>query len=110
MALPGFAQKVANLIRFLCGTLRIFAASALKRPLNAETQRLDGGPQRRFIRKTAFLCKAIRTNNPCSPPRIVTPHRWPEQCFPRNMSPLEFENGSVSITAHVASAVAVGFS
>src|SRR5688500_20166323 len=58
MALPGFAQKVANLIRFLCGALRIFAASALKWTLNAETQRVDGGPQRRLIPKTPFLCKA----------------------------------------------------
>jgi|GEM_PF-268403 len=56
--LIGFAQKFANLIRFLCGALRIFAASALKWTLNAETQRLDGGPQRRFIPKTPFLCKA----------------------------------------------------
>src|SRR5688572_33148941 len=58
MSIEGFAQKVANLIRFLCGALRIFAASALKWPLNAETQRLDGGPQRRFIPKTPSLCKA----------------------------------------------------
>src|SRR5687767_191790 len=67
MALPGFAQKVANVIRFLCGALRIFAASALKWPLNAETQRLDGGPQRRFIPKLPFCAKVRRHT-----PRVVT--------------------------------------
>src|SRR5687768_6979780 len=65
--LIGFAQKFANLIRFLCGALRIFAASALKWPLNAETQRLDGGPQRRFIPKLPFCAKVRRHT-----PRVVT--------------------------------------
>jgi len=38
-----YAQKVAYLVSFLCGPLRIFAGSALKGPLNAETQRLREG-------------------------------------------------------------------
>src|SRR5687768_10171054 len=69
----GFAQTIANLIRFLCGALRIFAASALKWPLNAETQRLDGGPQRRFIPKTPFLCKATATESCSSSATVNSP-------------------------------------
>src|SRR5687767_15798472 len=71
--LIGFAQKFANLIRFFCGALRIFAASALKWPLNAETPRLDGGPQRRFIPKTRFLCKATATESCSSSATVNSP-------------------------------------
>src|SRR6185503_10304337 len=42
-----FAQKVANLICFLCGPLRISAALCVERLINAENAEIRRGPQRK---------------------------------------------------------------
>jgi len=46
-------------IRFLCGALRIFAASALKWPLNAETQRLRRRTAEKIHPKNSLFVQSL---------------------------------------------------
>ena len=56
----GFAQKVANLICFLCGLCVSLRLSALKGPLTQRTQRYAEAAEERLPSQLDFLCKAFQ--------------------------------------------------
>src|SRR6185369_830360 len=59
----GFAQKVANLICFLCGLCVSLRLSALKGPLTQRTQRyaeIRRGPQRKDFHLNSIFCAKPR--------------------------------------------------
>src|SRR6185369_8160465 len=59
---PGFAQKVANLICFLCGLCVSLRLSALKGPLTQRTQRYAEGRRGKTSISTRFFVQSRSTS------------------------------------------------